>query len=122
MNTVACLWVSATVLTSFQEKMNELFVGFEDVRAYLDDCLLITSGTYEHHLELARSFFSGMVLSLTQVERTYNPVEPCMKMTAQKDGVCNEHCVLRYTYLHVEIIGYKEREMCISPPRILTII
>ena len=35
----------------FQEKMNELFVGFEDVRAYLDDCLLITSGTYEHHLE-----------------------------------------------------------------------
>ena len=26
----------------FQEKMNEL---------YLDDCLLITSGTYEHHLE-----------------------------------------------------------------------
>ena len=72
---------------------------------------------------VAQSFFSGMVLSLTQVERTHNPVEPCMKMTAQKDGVCNEHCVLvRYTYLHVEIIGYEEREMCISPPRILTII
>ena len=35
----------------FQEKMNKLFVGFEDVRAYLDDCLLITSGTYKHHLE-----------------------------------------------------------------------
>jgi len=43
-------------------------------------------------------------------------------MTAQKDGVCNEHCVLRYTYLHVEIIGYEEREMRISLPRILTII
>jgi len=63
-----------------------------------------------------------MVLSLTQVERTHNPVEPCMKMTAQKDGVYNEHCVLRYTYLHVEIIGYEEREMCISLPGILTII
>jgi len=35
----------------FQEKMNKLFVGFEDVWAYLDDCLLIMSGTYEHHLE-----------------------------------------------------------------------
>jgi len=66
-----------------------------------------------------------MVLSLTQVGRTHHPVEPCMKMTAQKDGVCNaEHCaVLRYTYLlHVEIIRYEEREMCISLPRILTII
>jgi len=38
-------------------------------------------------IHLAQSFFSGMVLSLTQVERTHNPVEPCMKMTAQKDGV-----------------------------------
>jgi len=64
-----------------------------------------------------------MVQSLTQVGRRHHPVEPCMKMTAQKDGVYNEHCVLRrYTYLHVEIIGYKEREMCISLPRILTII
>jgi len=72
---------------------------------------------------VARSFFSGMVQSLTQVGRRHHPVEPCMKMTAQKDGVYNEHCVLRrYTYLHVEIIGYKEREMCISLPRILTII
>jgi hypothetical protein len=32
----------------FQE-MNELFIGMK-VRAYIDDLLLITSGTYEEHL------------------------------------------------------------------------
>jgi hypothetical protein len=34
----------------FQEKMNELFVGMDNVRAYIDDLLLITCGTYEEHL------------------------------------------------------------------------
>jgi hypothetical protein len=33
----------------FQE-MNELFIGMDEVRAYIDDLLLITSGTYEEHL------------------------------------------------------------------------
>jgi hypothetical protein len=31
-------------------KMNELFIGMDEVRAYIDDLLLITSGTYEEHL------------------------------------------------------------------------
>jgi hypothetical protein len=30
--------------------MNELFIGMDEVRAYIDDLLLITSGTYEEHL------------------------------------------------------------------------
>ena len=35
----------------FQEKMNEIFVGFEYVRAYIDDLLIITKGDLEDHLE-----------------------------------------------------------------------
>jgi hypothetical protein len=31
--------------------MNELFAGFEEVMAYIDDLLLITKGTYEEYLE-----------------------------------------------------------------------
>ena len=34
----------------FQEKMNELFFGFEFVRVYLDDLLVLTSSTWEDHL------------------------------------------------------------------------
>ena len=30
--------------------MNELFTGFEYVRAYIDDLLCISNGTYEDHL------------------------------------------------------------------------
>ena len=35
----------------FQEKMNDLFEGFEFIRAYLDDLLVITKGDYEDHLQ-----------------------------------------------------------------------
>ena len=35
----------------FQERMSELFSGFDFVRAYLDDLLVCTSGSYEEHLE-----------------------------------------------------------------------
>ena len=35
----------------FQEKMNELFAGFEGAMAYIADLLVITKGTYEEHLE-----------------------------------------------------------------------
>ena len=42
----------------FQEKMNELFEGLDFVRAYIDDLLILTKGTYEDHLEkLERVFF-----------------------------------------------------------------
>ena len=35
----------------FQEKMNELFDGFDYIRAYIDDLLIINKGTYGDHLE-----------------------------------------------------------------------
>ena len=31
--------------------MNELFHNFEFVRAYIDDLLIITKDTYEHHID-----------------------------------------------------------------------
>ena len=31
----------------FQEKMNELFVGLYYVRAYIDDLLIISNGTFD---------------------------------------------------------------------------
>ena len=34
----------------FQEKMSELFYGLDYVRAYIDDLLIISNGTYEDHL------------------------------------------------------------------------
>ena len=38
-------------LDIFQEKMSTLMDGLEFVRTYLDDCLGLTSGTWEDHLE-----------------------------------------------------------------------
>ena len=35
----------------FQEKMSKLFHGFENVRTYIDDLLVISNGSYEEHLE-----------------------------------------------------------------------
>ena len=35
----------------FQEKMNELFTGFEYVRTYIDDLLIISNGSFEDHLQ-----------------------------------------------------------------------
>lgn len=35
----------------FQEKMSELMEGLEFVRTYLDDCLVITKGDFQEHLE-----------------------------------------------------------------------
>ena len=35
----------------FQEKMNELFDGLDFVRAYIDDLLILTKGSFEEHLE-----------------------------------------------------------------------
>ena len=35
----------------FQEKMSTLMDGLEFVRTYLDDCLCLTSGKWEDHLE-----------------------------------------------------------------------
>ena len=35
----------------FQEKMNELFAGFDYVRTYIDDLLAISNGTFDDHLD-----------------------------------------------------------------------
>ena len=35
----------------FQEKINKLFAGFEYVRAYIDNLLIITRGSFKDHLE-----------------------------------------------------------------------
>ena len=35
----------------FQEKMNDLFAGLDYVRAYIDDLLIISNGTFEDHLQ-----------------------------------------------------------------------
>ena len=35
----------------FQEKMNKLFTGLEYVRAYIDNLLVISKGSFKDHLE-----------------------------------------------------------------------
>ena len=35
----------------FQEKMNELFADLEVVKAYIDDLLIITKGSWQDHLD-----------------------------------------------------------------------
>ena len=35
----------------FQENMNEMFRGFEFIRAYIDDLLIITKGYWYDHLK-----------------------------------------------------------------------
>ena len=41
----------------FQEKMNKLFEGLDFVRAYIDDLLVISKGTFESHLEELEEVF-----------------------------------------------------------------
>ena len=41
----------------FQEKMSELFDGFEHVRAYIDDLLILTKGDYHDHLRKLEAVF-----------------------------------------------------------------
>ena len=35
----------------FQEKMNKIFAGLEYVRAYVENLLVISKGSFEDHLE-----------------------------------------------------------------------
>ena len=44
------MWVSNS-LEIFQEKMNEMFLGFEFIRAYIDDLLVTTKGNCFDNLE-----------------------------------------------------------------------
>ena len=44
----------------FQEKINELFQGFEEVRAYIDDILLITKSDWNDHLIKLEKIFEKL--------------------------------------------------------------
>ena len=44
----------------FQEKMNELFEGLDFVRAYIDDLLCLTKGTFDDHLEKLERIFARL--------------------------------------------------------------
>ena len=44
----------------FQEKMNELFIGLEYVRAYIDDLLIISNGSFEDHLNKLNVVFQKL--------------------------------------------------------------
>ena len=44
----------------FQEKMSELFEGFDYVRAYIDDLLAITNGSFDDHLEKLERIFKEL--------------------------------------------------------------
>jgi hypothetical protein len=42
----------------FQEQMFELFLDLEYIRAYIDDLLMMSSSTFEEHLEQLDKVFS----------------------------------------------------------------
>ena len=44
----------------FQEKMNKMFRGFEFIRAYIDDLLLITKGDWSDHLNKLEQFLQKL--------------------------------------------------------------
>ena len=44
----------------FQEKMNELFTGFEYVRAYIDDLLVISNSSFDDHLDKLDKVFQKL--------------------------------------------------------------
>ena len=44
----------------FQEKIDELFQDFSEVRAYIDDLLILTKGSWEDHLKSVRRVLKVM--------------------------------------------------------------
>ena len=41
----------ANSLDIFQQKMNDLFLGFHFIRAYIDDLLILTKGDWTDHIQ-----------------------------------------------------------------------
>lgn len=54
----------------FQEKMSELFYDLEFVRCYIDDLLIITKGSLEHHLTKLRTVFKRLRAAGLKVNAT----------------------------------------------------
>ena len=68
----------------FQEKMGELMAGLDFARAYLDDLLIISRGSFEEHLEQLEQ-------ALTRL------AEAGLKINASKSSLCREE---------LEYLGY----------------
>ena len=47
-------------LDIFQEKMNELFAGFENVRTYIDDLLILGKSNWEEHVNKLNKVFKNL--------------------------------------------------------------
>ena len=77
----------------FQEKMSEMFQDLENVRAYIDDLLVLSTGTYEDHLE-----------KLDEVLRRLNKAG--LKVNAKKSHFCTDE---------VEYLGYRISRKGIQP-------
>ena len=77
----------------FQEKMNELMEGLEFARAYLDDLLVITKGSFQEHL-------GHLELVLTRLS------EAGLKVCMSKRKLCRDE---------LEYLGYQISRQGIQP-------
>lgn len=94
----------------FQEKMNEVFEGFENVRAYIDDLLLTTKGDFEDYL--------------SQLETILHKLqEKGLKVNAKKSFFAQDN--LKYLGFLITRKGIKpvpkkvEAMLAIKPPKTL---
>jgi len=75
----------------FQEKMSELFAGFDYVRAYIDDLLVLTKGDWHEHLAkldsvLQRLQEAGLKINIQKCSFGKDEVEYLGYMITQ-DGI-----------------------------------
>ena len=77
----------------FQERMSELFMGFEYVRTYLDDLLIITKGTLDDHLSKVTTVIKKLQ-------------EKGLKINAEKSKFCAKE---------LEYLGYMVTRDGINP-------
>ena len=54
----------------FHEKMSTLMEGFEFVRTYLDDCLVLTNDTWEDHLAKLAQVLEQLCEAGLKIKRT----------------------------------------------------
>ena len=45
---------------TFQQKINDLFRGFEFIRVYIDDVLILTKGGWTYHVQKLELFFDKL--------------------------------------------------------------
>ena len=69
MHPYACQCDFATVQTSSQVKMGDLFSSVEFARAYIDDLIVATSGTFEDHLNKLERVLKQLVQAGLKVKQ-----------------------------------------------------